>query len=134
MRTAIDSCIWIAYKSKRDVDHERAIHIVERFLKDKSLRLCMTDYVVVEVTNFLLRKAYPRVAFETLDLFRAHERIEIMFIDDAIFDKSCELAKKFEVSITDASLVAIMEEFEINALYSFDSEFDRIDGIKRENG
>jgi len=134
VRIAIDSCVWIAYKSRRDVDHGKAVCIVERFLKDKSIRFCMTDYVLVEVTNFLLRKAHPGIAFETLDLFRAYERIEIMVVDNVSLNKSCEIAKKFEVSITDASLVAMMEEFEIDTLYSFDSEFDRIGGIKRENG
>lgn len=128
MRNAIDSCVWIAYKSKRDENHENAVKIINKFLDDKSLRFCITDYVIIEVINFLLRKTSKEIAIETLDLFLQHGRIEICIVDKPLFDRSCEITRKFGVSLTDASIATMMENFRIKILYSFDSEFDRIGG------
>ena len=131
MRTVIDSCIWIAYKSKRDKDHGKAVQIIEQFLNDKLTRVCITDYVIVEVTNFLLRKVNPEMALNTLDLFRKHERIEIVIVDEVLLERSYKLAKKLRISLTDASLIAMMENLEINIIHSFDSGFDRVKWIGR---
>lgn len=132
MRVAIDSCVWIAYKSKRDANHEKAVQLINEFLNDKSLTACVTDYVIVEITNFLLKKTSEKTANETLELFLQHDRIKICIVDKYFFDKSCEIAKKFSVSLTDASIVSMMKEFGIKKLYSFDSEFDKIPNVERK--
>lgn len=132
IRTAIDSCIWIAYKSKRDRDHEKASQVMKNFLDEKLMKAYISDYVIIEVINFLLRKASPKIAFETLDLFLKHERIEICVIDKFLFDQSCEIARKFDISLTDASIVAMMDNLDIKTLHSFDSGFDKISWIERK--
>ncbi len=82
--------------------------------------------------NFLLRKGGYDAAKETLDIFENHERIEIINIDEIAFARASLIFKDYPgLSITDASIVAVMEELEIEQLYSFDKDFDRISWIER---
>ena len=131
MLCVIDSCVWIAYKSKRDQDHKKAVSIMNRFMSEKSMGVYIPDYVVLEVTNFLLRKMGPEVAFNTLNLFNKHERIRIVIVDEILFERGCELATMFKISLADASIVAMMADLGINTLYSFDSGFDKVGWVKR---
>ena len=131
MLCVIDSCVWIAYKSKRDQDHKKAVSIMNRFMSEKSMGVYIPDYVVLEVTNFLLRKMGPEVAFNTLNLFNKHERIRIVIVDEILFERGCELATRFKISLADASIVAMMADIGISTLYSFDPGFDKVGWVKR---
>ncbi|MGC9445158.1 MAG: PIN domain-containing protein [Candidatus Methanospirareceae archaeon] len=82
--------------------------------------------------NYLLRKAGFEVALETLTLFRVHERIKVINIDDMLYDQLCEIFMRYPgLSITDASIVAAMEKVGVKELYSFDSGFDELEWVER---
>ncbi len=55
----------------------------------------ITDYVMLESVNFVLRKAGFSAAIETLNLFRAHERIRIVNVDVAMFDEICKIFAEY---------------------------------------
>jgi len=65
----IDSVVWVGAKLKRDKWHDRSTVIINKFLNKEIKIAYITDYIVLETVNFLLRKAGFDVAFETLDLF-----------------------------------------------------------------
>jgi predicted nucleic acid-binding protein len=134
MKSVVDSCVWIAYASLRDRDHDSAVRIVEDFLDDESQNFYLTDYIVLEVTNFLLRKTNPKIAFGMMELVREHERISMEFVDEELFEEVSALAKQLKTSLTDASLVSLMKRTGIKTIYSFDSGFDKIKGLERRNG
>lgn len=131
----IDSVVWIGAKLKNDQWNQKSVHIVKKFVDKKIKKAYITDYILLETVNFLLRKGGYDAAVETLKIFENHERIEIINIDEITFSRASALFKDYPgLSITDASTIAVMEELEIEQLYSFDKDFDRIDWIVRLEG
>ena len=128
----VDSVVWIGAKLKRDQWHDESIPIINKFLNKEINIVYVTDYIVLESVNFLLRKAGFEVASETLNLFRIHERIKIINVDGGLFERSCEIFTKYSgLSITDASIIAAMEKVGTKKLYSFDGGFDKIKWVER---
>ena len=128
----IDSIVWIGAKLKRDQWHDKSVPIINKFLNREINIVYVTDYIVLESVNFLLRKAGFEVALETLNLFNIHERIKIINVDVGLFERSCEIFVKYlGLSITDASIVAAMEKVDVKKLYSFDGGFDKISWVER---
>jgi len=128
----IDSVVWIAAKLKRDQWHEKAKKIIQKFLSREIKIVYVNDYIILETVNFLLRKAGFDVALETLNIFRTHKRIRIININSKIFEEACKIFMKYiDLSLTDASIIATMQQLGIKQLYSFDSGFDKVKWIKR---
>ena len=57
----VDSVVWIAYKNKRDTWHNTAMTLLPNILKQEKF-VYITDYIVLEVVNFLLRKIDHKTA------------------------------------------------------------------------
>lgn len=132
MNLFIDSVVWIGAKLKNDQWHKESAKIIDRFIKKEIKKAIVTDYIILESVNFILRKGGFDAALETLEIFENHERIEVINIDEITFARASAIFRKYPgLSITDASTVAVMEEFEINYIYTFDKGFDKIDGIVR---
>jgi len=128
----IDSVVWIGAKLKRDKWHDKSIVILTKFLNKEITIAHVTDYVVLETVNYLLRKAGFEVALETLNLFRIHERIKVINVDERLYTRTCEIFMHYPgLSLTDASIVAAMEKVGVKALYSFDGGFDELDWVER---
>jgi len=71
----IDSVVWIGAKLKRDQWHDKSVPIINKFLNKEIDMAYVTDYIVLETVNFLLRKAGFETALETLNLLVVHERV-----------------------------------------------------------
>ena len=128
----IDSVVWIGAKLKRDQWHDQSVSVINQFLNKEINIVYVTDYIVLESVNFLLRKAGFETALETLNLFMVHERVKIINVDEQMFKRASEIFTSFPgLSLTDASIVATMEKLGIRKLYSFDGGFDRIGWIER---
>ena len=128
----IDSVVWIGAKLKRDQWHRKSVPIIRKFLDKEIEKVYVTDHIVLETVNFILRKGGFDAALETLNLFEYHERIEIVNIDEITFARASVIFKKYPgLSITDASTVAVMDDLGIAQIYTFDGGFDRIEWIGR---
>jgi len=128
----IDSVVWIGAKLKRDQWHEKSVVIMHKLLSREINTAYVTDYIIAEVINFLLRKAGFKVALETLNLFKAHGRIVTVKIDGKMLERAFEIFVQYPgLSLTDASTVAAMERLGIKQLCSFDRSFDKIGWIER---
>ena len=128
----IDSVVWIGAKLKRDQWHKKSVPIIRKFLDKEIESVYLTDYIVLETVNFILRKGGFDAALETLNLFNNHEKIEIVNIDEITFARASMIFKDHPgLSITDASTVAAMEDLGIPQIYTFDEGFDRIEWIER---
>ena len=131
----IDSGIWIGAKLKRDRWHDQSVSIINKFLNKEIKIVYVTDYIVLESVNFLLRKAGFESALETLNLFLVHERLKIINVDEQLFKRASEILMSFPgLSLTDASIAITMEKLGMRKLYSFDGGFDRIEWIERLEG
>ena len=128
----VDSVVWIGAKLKNDQWYEQSNKIIRQFAEISEKFFHINDFVVLETVNFLLRKGGFDTASATLKLFREHEQIEIIHMTDKLLEQTYDFFIKYKgLSITDASIVAIMHQFGITKLYSFDGGFDKVPGIER---
>jgi predicted nucleic acid-binding protein len=124
--------VWIGAKLKNDQWHQKSVEIINKFINKEIKSVYITDYIVLEAVNFILRKGGFDAAQETLKIFENHERIKIINVDEISFARASSIFKEYPgLSITDSSIVAEMEELGIKHIYSFDKGFDKIDWIVR---
>jgi len=82
--------------------------------------------------NFLHQKAGHAAAVETLLALEAAENIDLIRITDTQFAAGKAYFEKYSrLSLVDALTVACMKDLDISRIYSFDSDFDGIEGIIR---
>jgi predicted nucleic acid-binding protein len=128
----IDSVVWIGAKLKNDQWHKESAKIINKFINREIKKVYVTDHIILESVNFILRKGGFDAALETLNIFENHERIEKINIDEITFARASTIFKKYPgLSITDASTLAAMEELGIKKVYTFDKGFDMIDWVVR---
>jgi predicted nucleic acid-binding protein len=84
------------------------------------------------VLNFLHQKAGHAAAVETLLTLESAENISIIRITDSQFASGKAYFERYQrLSLVDALTVAYMKDLSITRIYSFDSDFDGIEGITR---
>lgn len=131
-RAVVDSGIFIGAKHKFDQWHSKSASVLNAFAECEIEELCITNYVLLETVNFLLRKANYAIAMEAYNYLQNTDRIKIIYVDST---KSILIRKLFEkykeLSLTDCSLVSVAEDLKIRHLFSFDNLFDRVKSIER---
>ena len=130
-RAIIDTPIWIGAHWNRDQWWQQSNEILDALRGGKIRTAHVTDYVMVETVNFLLRKGNPEIAQQALDTFMS-KRVRICYVDALLFAKIQRIfAQHPGLSLTDCSLIALAEELDLKAIFSFDRGFDRVEGIER---
>ena len=129
----IDTVVWVGAKSERDNYHKKSNNIINAFLNKKIKKVFITDYILIETINFLLRKSGFEFAHDVLNSITKSNKIKIRYSDEIFLIKIKEIFEKYKnLSLTDCSIVALMEERKIKYLFSFDSGFDKVKGIIRK--
>lgn len=130
----VDSLVWIGAFSDRDQYRNKSKLIFDSLTKDDTLKIYVTDYILIETVNFLLRKENFNAAFLVLNLFLQSENIEMSYVDKMMMDNMKEIFEKYKnLSLTDCSIVALMKEKNLKQLFSFDSGFDKVKEIIRKD-
>jgi len=128
----IDTGVFVAYVNKRDINHERAVEILEDVMRGKYGRAYTSDYVFDEAVTFALLKTKDvRKALNVGRLILGDDVLprflEILFVDRVIFNKAWKYFRRYKgLSFTDCISIALIEEYEIDYIASFDSDFDGI--------
>lgn len=131
-KAIIDSGVWIAAKHASDQYYEKASKIINAWNDNSIGHVFITDYVVLETANFLLRKASFETALEAIRMLTESERISVRYVDGLMHVLIMKLFQQYRgLSLADCSLIALAEEENIKELYSFDKAFDRVKGVKR---
>jgi|SRR3989338_1354533 len=132
MNALIDSNVFIAAWHPRDQKSDLSISILDRFDNGDIQYLYTTNYVVVKVVNFLLRKVPFSEVWKAFQFLTKTERLKVSYVDSYVDAGLNRFFEKFQsLSLTDSSLLAVGQEKGINTLYSFDSGFDKVKGILR---
>ena len=127
-----DANVLIAARLQRDGNHQAGRAIANGFDTGDLPQAYVTSGVVTEVTNYLLRRIGPNAAVETLDALIESSGYEVTFTPKADFDAGRSLFRTYDgLSLTDAVIVAYMERTGLEYLYSFDDDFDAVDGVTR---
>jgi len=126
----IDSVIWIALASKKDHWHKDAHKLKNQILKlDK---IYVTDLIINETYNFLLRKVSFSAASDTLVMFLESPKITILFNNFlTLSNTKTILMKHTHLSLTDANIAWFSENLNLKEVMSFDKGFDSVQTITR---
>ena len=128
----VDSGVWIAAKHASDQYYEKAARIISAWEGNSIGYVFITDYVVVETANFLLRKTSFETALEAVKMLTESERIRVRYVDKLMYAAIMRLFQQYKsLSIADCSLIALAEEEGISTIFSFDTTFDKVKGISR---
>lgn len=126
----VDSGIWIALNYKRDQWHENAL-LFKKKIKTAS-KIYITDCIITETYNFLLRKVSTISAFKTFTMFLESPSIEILYNDRFTFEATTEILIKYpNLSLTDANIIFFCQLLEVDKILSFDGGFDVVPEIQR---
>jgi len=120
----LDTSYLIAFFVNREENHERAVEIAKIIKNEEKL---ISKLVVAETITVLKKK------LETKDIIKIYDTLKDFTTaeDSHLFDNAFEHFIKYdgEISFFDAVYIAIMEDFGIHQIVSFDSDFTGKKGI-----
>ncbi|MBN2441843.1 MAG: type II toxin-antitoxin system VapC family toxin [Spirochaetales bacterium] len=120
----IDTGYWLALLNKKDNNHESARSKIETL---KQSKIVISDFIIFETITFLnssLKKHSLAMLF--MDFIQSLENLEIIEVNSDIKITALELFKKYndkDFSFTDCVSFAIMEEYNIADVFTFDKHF-----------
>ena len=142
MSLLIDTGVFVAVQNERDEHHDAATNALKAALTGEFGSLYTNDYVYDEaVTLTRMRTDSYREAQTIGDRIAGRgsfpDRIAMLFVSDERFEQTVRVFERYDdhdLSFTDASLIALVENDDIDAVLSFDDDFDglvdRIDPAK----
>ncbi len=86
----LDTGFAIALASRRDQHHQRAVELAAE-VKANATHLVTTQAVVLEIGNSLSKGHYRPAAVQLIESLRTDPTVEILTVDDDLFDKSFAL-------------------------------------------
>lgn len=128
----LDTNVLFASASARDDYHEPARAIVRGVDHGELPDALVTNYVVAETLNLTAEKLGPDIANGLLDRLREATHFDIVHATQSDFATAQLTFRRYpELSFVDATITAYAEREGVEALYSFDDDFDAIDSLTR---
>lgn len=128
-----DSNIFIAAWHKRDEHNEHCVALLQKIAQGEIQQVYITNYVLVEVTNFLIKKVPFELALQAYEYLTKTDRIKIVYVDKIMEYEIRTIFSQYKtLTLTDSSLVALAQELGIKEIYSLDSGFDKVKGVVRK--
>lgn len=123
----LDTTFIVGLFVSNDQWHTQSLKVYEKI---KNKKLVISKLVIAEVITILKNK------LETKDIYEIYMNLSKIFIvleDNLHYDEAMDIFIKYDstISFFDAMYVAISKKEGINEIVSFDSDFDKIDGIVR---
>ena len=126
----IDTGIFVAARNIRDINHERAKYLLEKGVEGAWGDLYTSTFIVDEaVTLALVRTKSPEVAIDIGSFILESGAFVVLYINERILEHAWELFKTYSrrrMSFTDATTIALMREYGIEHVMSFDKHFDGV--------
>ncbi len=134
MSIFVDTGVFFAHHDRAAARHEAALSAMQTVLSGRYGRPITSDYILDEAVT-LTRSRTGRqdhaaaIANRILGRGQFPDRIELVTIEQRLLQRSLAVFERYddhELSFTDASTVAVCERHEIDAVCSFDDDFDGI--------
>lgn len=127
----IDSGFLIAIFVDKDQWHKKGIRLIDKIDKIPKEDKIISNLVIEEIITLIGSKIGAKASIEVYGYI--HDNYTVFNEDKSLYDKSMSSFLKYNatLSLTDCVSVEIMKELEINEIVSFDSDFDKVDGIVR---
>lgn len=131
-RVAVDANVLIAARLSRDQNHDPGREISTAIDSGELPTALVASDVLQEVLNYLQARSTHEVATETLDALIESSGFELACTPKRDFDAGRSVFRRHErLSLTDSIVVASMRRAGLEYLYTFDDDFDDVDGITR---
>lgn len=128
----LDTNVLFASASARDEYHDHAREIVRGIDHGELPDAIVTNYVVAETLNLSGEKLDAGAANQMLDRLIEGAHFEIVHAPKADFNAAQVLFRQYSaLSFVDSTIAAYMERENAEYLYSFDDDFDAIEGLTR---
>lgn len=127
MKLFVDSSGWIALSSTGD-KYSRIAARGFAAIKDEPLQMITSDYVLDESFTHLQRHFGRRGAVEFGRWLLANDRIEVLRVDEEIWEAAWEMFQAYEDkewSFTDCSSFVLMQRRRLYVAFSFDRHFEQ---------
>ena len=128
----VDSNVLIGTADAGDRHHETAMEIVQGIDHGDLPTGRVTNCVLLETLNWIHTRQRHAKAIETHARLNQSAGFEVLQAAQKDFNRAVELFETDEgLAFGDATIVAYMQREGIEYLYSFDDDFDAIEGITR---
>ena len=133
----VDTTFWVGDADSNDDFHSSAHAVVEAIRTGKTPAALTTDFVLDETVTILgKRKGFGADnASKVAKAVLASPRVYTVYVDETAFKESLRLYPAFRgtLSLTDVSTIVTMKAYGVKEVFSHDSDFDRIEGIRRRD-
>ncbi len=123
MKLLADTSALLAIQVRDDRNHARAVDFLRGV---PEARLVLTELILGELATRLAARVGARRAAEVAHALLASRRYEVLFSDAALLGEAIDLMARFDdkrLSLTDCASFALMRKLEIDAAFTFDSDF-----------
>lgn len=128
----VDTTILYAAANRRASRHEVAFRIVSEADNGLLPTLVVPDPILVETMNGLTRDVGPDTATDVFDRLQRSNGFDLQREPAVVWTSGLDTFERFErLSLADAVLVASASHRGLEFCYSFDTDFDGIDGLTR---
>ncbi|WP_324760126.1 type II toxin-antitoxin system VapC family toxin [Haloarcula montana] len=128
----VDTGVLIGMADADDQHHEIAMELVREMDHGDLPTGRVTNYVVLETLNWIHERKHHRTAVETYERLNRSAGFEIVHAAQKDFVGAIARFRTYDgLSCGDATIAAYMQREGIEYLYSFDDDFDRVEGITR---
>jgi len=128
----VDTWAWLALSNRKDAHHKLAKKEYEE-IKEAGYRMVTSDYVLDEVITALFRSVAFSSAvrfIESLFSMIKNNQLKLERVDEARFETAWLLRKKYQdkpdISFTDFTSFVLMQELEINKVFTGDAHFEKV--------
>jgi len=128
----VDTGVLIAMADADDHHHDRAVEIVGGIDRGALPTGHVTNYVLLETLTWIHARQRHETAGDLHRRLNQSGGFEIHHAAQTDFAAATELFETYDgLAFGDATIVAYMQREGIDYLYSFDDDFDAVDGIRR---
>lgn len=122
MKTFVDTLFVVGFTNERDQYHDEAVKLAAEY---NGKPLLVTDAVLLEIGNSLSGR-FRKQAVETIESFMKSREIEIVRLDETLFDKAFQLYKNHadkSWGLVDCISFVVMKEQNITDALTCDKHF-----------
>ena len=128
----VDTGVLIGMADADDEYHDTATEIVHEMDHGDLPTGRVTNYIVLETLNWIHNRKRHEKAVETYERLNQSAGFEVLHAAQKDFPSAVDLFQTYDgLSFGDATIAAYMQREGIEYLYSFDGDFDTLDGITR---
>jgi predicted nucleic acid-binding protein len=128
----VDTGVLVGTADADDEYHDIAMEIVRGMDHGDLPTARVTNYVALEALNWIHNRKRHEKAVEIYERLNQSAGFEVLHAAQKDFTNAVKLFRTYEgLSFGDATIAAYMQRTGVEYLYSFDDDFDGIEGISR---